>query len=96
MGLNAWKYLSSFAADQSSQRSHQHETKAAGQPFVPVAHEIAKLILERAATPHEREEAILKAVGLGMPLHEIERYLDWLDFIRRRDANRGTDPRSAE
>lgn len=44
-----------------------------------MAHEIAKLLLEHADTFLERTEAIETALSLGMPLHEIEEYLDWLD-----------------
>ena len=47
-----------------------------------VAHEIAKLLLEHAGTFLQRQEAIQSALYLGMPLHEIERYLDWLDAVR--------------
>jgi hypothetical protein len=47
-----------------------------------MAHEIAKLLLEHARTFLERSEALESAVKLGMPLHEIEDYLDWLDSIR--------------
>ena len=47
-----------------------------------MAHEIAKLLLEHARTFPERSEAIKSAVALGMPLHEIEDYLDWLDFVQ--------------
>lgn len=46
-------------------------------------HEIAKLILEHAETLWERSEAIDKALYLGMPLHEIEEYLDWLAMVRK-------------
>ncbi len=45
-------------------------------------HEIAKLMLEHAGTFLERAEAIRTALSLGMPLHEIEEYLDWLDATR--------------
>ena len=45
-------------------------------------HEIAKLILERAESFASRTEAIQSALGLGMPLQEIEAYLDWLDLER--------------
>ena len=48
-----------------------------------MAHEIAKLMLEHAGTFLERAEAIRVALSLGMPLHEIEEYLDWLDTTRR-------------
>ena len=47
-----------------------------------MAHEIAKLMLEHAGTFLERTEAIRVAMSLGMPLTEIERYLDWLDAAR--------------
>ncbi len=47
-----------------------------------MAHEIAKLMLEHAGTFLERAEAIRTALSLGMPLQEIEDYLDWLDAAR--------------
>ncbi len=47
-----------------------------------MAHEIAKLMLEHAGTFLERTEAIRTALSLGMPLREIEEYLDWLDATR--------------
>jgi DNA-binding transcriptional MerR regulator len=47
-------------------------------------HEIAKLILEHADSFLERGEAIKTALSLGMPLHEIEEYLDWIDMLRKR------------
>ena len=46
-------------------------------------HEIAKLILEHAETLCEREDAVRHALFLGMPLNEIEAYLDWLEFVRK-------------
>jgi len=46
-----------------------------------LAHEIAKLLLEKAGSFLERKEAIQAALDLGMPLNEIEEYLDWLDSI---------------
>lgn len=49
-----------------------------------MAHEIAKLLLEHAETFQDRAEAIKTALGLGMPLHEIEDYLDWLDSMQGR------------
>ena len=58
-----------------------------------MAHEVAKLILEHAGTFVERAEAIKVALNLGMPLDEIEDYLDWLDAIRatrtKKDLGRG-------
>ena len=50
-----------------------------------MAHEIAKLILEHAETFLERTEAIKSALSLGMPLNEIQAYLDWLDSVRNQD-----------
>lgn len=47
-----------------------------------MAHEIAKLILEHAESNGERAAAIRTALSLGMPLHQIEEYLDWLDQVR--------------
>ncbi|MBI3461459.1 MAG: hypothetical protein HY000_00125 [Planctomycetes bacterium] len=47
-----------------------------------MAYEIAKLLLEKAGTFIERQQAISAALNLGMPLNEIQDYLDWLDSIR--------------
>ena len=47
-----------------------------------MAHEIAKLMLEHAGTLLDRAEAIKTALSLGMPLYEIEEYLDWIDTAR--------------
>jgi DNA-binding transcriptional MerR regulator len=47
-----------------------------------MSHEIAKLLLDHAETFLERTEAIKSALSLGMPLNEIEKYLDWLDSVR--------------
>jgi DNA-binding transcriptional MerR regulator len=47
-----------------------------------MAHEIAKLMLEHAGTFLERTEAVRVAISMGMPLNEIEAYLDWLDSTR--------------
>jgi hypothetical protein len=55
-----------------------------------MAHEIAKLVLEKAGTFVERTEAVRTAMSLGMPLREIENYLDWLDNMR---SPRGTESR---
>lgn len=53
-------------------------------------HEIAKLILEHAESLGERSTAIKDALYLGMPLHEIEEYLDWLEMVR--DQHRPAEP----
>jgi hypothetical protein len=47
-----------------------------------MAHEIAKLLLEHAGSFIERSEAVKTALDLGMPLDDIENYLDWLDAVR--------------
>jgi hypothetical protein len=47
-----------------------------------MAHEIAKLLLEHAGTFVERTEAVRVAMSLGMPIHEIQEYLDWIDSLR--------------
>lgn len=44
-------------------------------------HEIAKLLLEHASSVLERTEAVRSAIYLGMPMHEIEEYLDWLENV---------------
>lgn len=45
-----------------------------------MSHEIAKLLLEHSGVL-ERSKAIQEALNLGMPLHEIEEYLDWIDSM---------------
>ena len=61
-----------------------------------MAHEIAKLLLEHAGTFSERTREIETALCLGMPLREIEEYLDWLDSSRspQEDESRPTGVRS--
>ena len=58
-----------------------------------MAYEIAKLLLEHAGTFLERTEAIKTAISLGMPLHEIEEYLDWVDAVKSRQGNEAVDLR---
>jgi hypothetical protein len=60
-----------------------------------MAHEIAKLLLEHAETCIDRTEAIQRAMALGMPLAEIEAYLDWLDAVRNQGA-RGSEGTSSQ
>jgi DNA-binding transcriptional regulator YdaS (Cro superfamily) len=52
-----------------------------------MAHEIAKLLLEHADTFLSRTEAVETAISMGMPLHEIESYLDWLEQVRSRSKS---------
>jgi hypothetical protein len=42
----------------------------------------------------ERTEAVDTALSLGMPVREIEEYLDWLDVVRplRMDISAAEDP----
>lgn len=54
-----------------------------------MSYEIARLILEQASTFLEREEAIRTAMRLGMPLDEIESYLDWIDLM---NGGKGKNP----
>jgi len=54
-----------------------------------MAHEIAKILLEQGKSQPERGRAVEAALKLGMPLHEIESYLDWLDLIRASDSRPG-------
>jgi hypothetical protein len=63
-----------------------------------MAHEIAKLLLEHAETFLGRTEAVETALSLGMPLHEIESYLDWLDQVRvvRKSAEEPENPPARE
>ena len=61
-----------------------------------MAHKIAKLMLEHADTFLERTKAIETALYLGMPLQEIEEYLDWLDTMKPQpdDKPSGAGPHS--
>jgi hypothetical protein len=45
-------------------------------------HAIAKMMLENAETFLDRTEAVETAISLGMPLSDIEQYLDWLEMVR--------------
>ena len=51
----------------------------AAVPACLMSYEIAKLILEHARSGAERNAAVRTALGMGMPLRQIEEYLDWLD-----------------
>lgn len=45
-------------------------------------HSTAKQLLEQAKSFSERIQAVEAALAEGMPLIEIEAYLDWLDSLR--------------
>ena len=49
---------------------------------------IAKLVLEQADGFLDRADAVETALYLGMPLREIEEYLDWLDATEPLQSNR--------
>ena len=49
----------------------------------------ARLLLARAETPADRKHAVTTAMAAGMPLHEIEEFLDWADAVR---AERVAEP----
>jgi hypothetical protein len=46
-----------------------------------VAYEDIKLLLAQAATVAERTEAIRAAISQGIPINQIEEYLDWFDTV---------------
>ena len=60
-----------------------------------MAHEIAKLLLEHADTFLERTEAVKSAQALGMPLNQIEEYLDWMDLVRSQPSPPKQPPASS-
>lgn len=44
--------------------------------------ETAKLLLAKADTFADRQDAIRAAINSGMPLWQIEECLDWIDSVR--------------
>lgn len=61
-----------------------------------MAHEIAKLLLEHAGTALERGKAIQTAVQLGMPLSEVDEYLEWLSLLRGKAEGNGQEASGKE
>lgn len=61
-----------------------------------MGHKIAKLLLEQADSFLDRTEAVKTALSLGMSLHEIEGYLDWLEAsgLQRDKKSDNIDPES--
>jgi hypothetical protein len=51
-----------------------------------MTHMDAKAALARAETPADRKRAVITAMEAGMPLHEIEDFLDWTDATRQNPA----------
>jgi hypothetical protein len=42
----------------------------------------ARALLARAESQTDRKKAVASAMAAGMPLHEIEEFLDWADAVR--------------
>jgi hypothetical protein len=42
----------------------------------------ARILLARAESPADRKQAVASAMAAGMPLREIEEFLDWADAVR--------------
>jgi hypothetical protein len=42
----------------------------------------ARVLLARAENAADRKHAVSTAMAAGMPLHEIEEFLDWVDAVR--------------
>ncbi len=61
-----------------------------------MSHKIAKLLLEHADGFVKRSQAVAEAMKLGMPLHEIEEYLDWLDIVRAKKADHDEDNKPSD
>jgi len=59
-----------------------------------MAHKIAKLHLENAKTLEQQIVAVETSISLGMPRHEIEAYLDWLE-VRSPTPSQKPAPRRA-
>ncbi len=48
---------------------------------ITMAEQDPKSLLREASTPEARQRAVAAALDLGMPLSQIEEYLDWLDAM---------------
>jgi hypothetical protein len=57
-----------------------------------MSHKLAKLLLSQAISTTEVEEAIKQAIELGMPMHEIQEYLDWVDATGIRPNKKTSQP----
>ena len=60
-----------------------------------MTHKIAKLNLAHAGTFADRTKAVETAVSLGMPLSEIEEYLDWLEMAKANEPSEAPSEDSA-
>jgi uncharacterized protein Yka (UPF0111/DUF47 family) len=57
-----------------------------------MTHKIAKMILEHASTFVDRTNAVETAMSMGMPLSEIEEYLDWLEMVQADQPSEAAPP----
>lgn len=57
-----------------------------------MANEKAKLLLESSSNYLERISAVQAALQLGMPMEEIEEYLDWLRLLRAEQCEMAAAP----
>ncbi|GAA4422485.1 MULTISPECIES: hypothetical protein [Bremerella] len=55
-----------------------------------MANEKAKLLLENATNYFERISAVQSALQLGMPMEDIEDYMDWLRLLRAEHCQMAT------
>lgn len=53
----------------------------------------ARVLLARAESPDDRKHAVAQAMAAGMPLHEIEEFLDWADAVRAGRVPAPTSPK---
>ena len=80
-GQTSWIRVKSRAQETGFSSPARCQKTTLRSAFI-MAHEIAKLLLEQADSFLKRQEAIKEALDLGMPLREIEEYLDWLDIMK--------------
>ena len=53
----------------------------------------ARVLLARAESSADRKYAVAQAMAAGMPLHEIEEFLDWADAVRAGRVPAPTSPK---
>ena len=47
-----------------------------------MAHDVARFFWEHAERFIDRQQAVREAIEHGIPLSEIEEYLDWLELVK--------------
>jgi hypothetical protein len=87
---DSWDELHAYFLGPLPDREESNSLFPTGSPLHLVA---AKLRLESAKTPVQRQDAIGVAMALGMPLSEIQEYLDWLDVVRVYESDVRAKPR---